>query len=93
MLTRVYGESALPVAERDAAILARAIVERRATTVNAREVRRKWGLAGLRDAGRIAAAAIELVQAGWLVAVQSTGAGRKPGEYSVNPNVFAVFTG
>ena len=50
MLGRVLGEAALPKIDQHAATLARAILERRATSINAREVRRDRRLPGLREA-------------------------------------------
>lgn len=93
MLLRVLGEAALPVADRNAAILGRAILKRKTKEVNAREIKREWRLPGLRDAGAVDAAIDALVDAGWL---QPKGgraggtAGRQRADYAVNPLVHEV---
>jgi hypothetical protein len=62
MLLRVVGEAALPKRDRDAAVLARAILQRQPKDINARVVRREWHLAGLREPARLDAAIAALVE-------------------------------
>jgi hypothetical protein len=90
MLLRVLGEAALPLVDRHAAVLGRAIQSRRALVINAREVRRDWRLPGLREAGSVAAAIGALEEAGWLKPVggrDGGSAGRQRGDYAVDPRV------
>ncbi|MBB4286820.1 DUF3987 domain-containing protein [Roseospira goensis] len=90
MAARVYGDAALPRADRDAATLARAIRSRRATTINLRTVRRTWRLPRLREADRLAAAAQTLVDAGALHAAparEGERAGRTRADYLVSPRL------
>ncbi len=87
MAERVYGDSARPPAERDAVMLLKAIVKRRARTFNARAARRDWGLSGLRDAGRMTAALAVLADGDCIRARGESGpqGGRKPADYEANP--------
>jgi putative DNA primase/helicase len=90
MLTRVLGEAALPLVDRHAAVLARAILNRRAERINARQVRRDWRLPGLREAPAVAAAIGALEEAGWLIAAgarEGGSAGRQRSDYVVDPRV------
>ena len=90
MLVRVLGEAAFPKIDQQAATLARAILERRATSINAREVRRDWRLPGLREAGAVAAAIGALEEANWLKAIggrDGTSSGRQRSDYAVDPRV------
>lgn len=90
MLTRVLGEAALPMVDRNAAVLARAILSRRADRINARQVRRDWRLPGLREGPAVAAAIGALEEAGWLTpagARDGGSAGRQRSDYAVDPRV------
>ena len=90
MLTRVLGEAALPQIDRHAAVLARAIQNRRAESINARQVRRDWRLPGLREGPAVTAAIGALEEAGWLVpagARDGGSAGRQRSDYKVDPRV------
>jgi hypothetical protein len=90
MLLRVAGEAALPERDRDAAILARAILQKRPEVINAREVRREWRQPGLREPTRVDAAIAALVEARWLVAVPVPGNDprRRRKDFRVDPRVF-----
>ena len=90
MASRVYGDAALPKQDRAAATLARWIVRGRAQLINARDIRRKARLPGLRDADEVAAALAVLVEADWIEAKptrEGGSAGRQRADYVVNPNV------
>ena len=93
MAERVYGDAALPVAERHAAVLARYIRRARLTSINKRELRRsphKTPLSALREGDALDAAIEHLVDAGWLIAKETRegdNPGRKRSDYAVNPAV------
>ena len=93
MAERVYGDAALPVAERHAAVLARYIRRARLTSINKRELRRsphKTPLSALREGDALDAAVEQLVDAGWLIAKETRegdNPGRKRSDYAVNPAV------
>jgi hypothetical protein len=89
MLRRVAGDAALPKADRNAATLARAILDRRPERINARDVRRSWRLPGLRETADVAAAINVLREARWLVRPQvAHERGRPREDYVVNPRVY-----
>jgi hypothetical protein len=89
MLRRVAGDAALPKADRNAATLARAILDRRPERINARDVRRSWRLPGLRETADVAAAINVLLEARWLVRPQvAHERGRPREDYVVNPRVY-----
>lgn len=96
MAERVYGDAALPAAERNAAILARYIVRMGLRTFNKRELKRsphKSALPTLRDA-KAMDAALEVLADGGLI--QHAGKrdgetiGRATGDYAVNPALHRV---
>ena len=90
MLARVLGEAAQPQIDRQAAVLARAILSRRAETINARQVRREWRLPGLRESAAVAAAIGALEEAGWLVPAggrDGGSAGRQRSDFAVDQRV------
>ncbi len=66
MAERVYGDAAAPIADRNAATLARWIAKTRSEEVYVRDLQRKVRLPGLNTADDIHAAARVLVEAGWL---------------------------
>lgn len=66
MAERVYGDAAAPIADRNAATLARWITRTRSEEVYVRELQRKVRLPGLHNAEDIHAGARVLVEAGWL---------------------------
>jgi len=87
MAERVFGDSAIPIADRNATALARHLRQAREPTFNARLVRRSMGGA-LRDAAAMEAACTALVDAGIIRAITSLGMGRKPKDFEVNPAIF-----
>jgi hypothetical protein len=89
MAERVYGDAAVPPADRNAATLARWIVKTHAAEVHVRKLQREVRLPGLGDANAIHAAARVLVEAGWLVQPSADGQpGRPKAAYAVNPRVW-----
>ena len=91
MAERVFGDAALPEADRLAATLARWILKERPEVVNARDLRRKARLPGLRESEKVRLALGTLVEADWLrPAFQRSGgnAGRLREDYWVNPKLW-----
>lgn len=91
MARRVYGDAAIPQVDRDAAALGREILKRRDEIVNAREIRHRWGIAGLRTSERVDAALRALEEANWLQpapARRGASPGRQAKTFSINPRVF-----
>ncbi len=91
MAERVYGDAALPEAERNAAVLARYIVKKGLCAFNKRDLKRsphKSALPSLRDA-KAMDAALEILVDGGLVQYAGRrdggGPGRASGDYAVNP--------
>ena len=94
MARRVFGEAALPQADRDAAALARWLLAQETIpeTVNARELRHRAALP-TKEPERYDRALAELVEAGWLRSAPSRSgatAGRQAKTYQVNPRVAEV---
>lgn len=90
MAERVYGDAALPPAERNAATLARYINKAKPRSINARELKRTIRLPGLRDAADIDPALDALVEAHWLrpdPKRHGGTVGRGTSDYLVNPAV------
>jgi hypothetical protein len=91
MAQRVYGDAALPAAERNAAVLARYIRKRGFTAINKRDLKRsphKSHLPALRNASALDAAVAHLVDSGWLLSAdEANPQGRPRGDYLVNPAV------
>lgn len=87
---RVFGDAALPLSERNAAALGKYILRTNAQRINLRDVRRSSGIATLKVAADVDAAAEALAEAGWLRPAP-TRAGDRPGQatkdYLVNPAV------
>ena len=96
MAERVYGDAALPAAERNAAVLARYIVRKRLRAFNKRELKRsphKSALPTLRDAKAMDAALEVLADGAWIEAAgkrDGDGPGRASGDFTVNPAVHEV---
>lgn len=87
---RVFGDAALPEAERNAAALARYILKTNAQRINARDVQRCTSLPTLKVAADVDAATDALIEAGWLRSSpsrQGEGVGKQRKDYSVNPAV------
>jgi hypothetical protein len=93
MAERVFGDAALPEADRHAATLARWLVKARPGVVNARELYRRVRLPGLAEAGPAKAALESLVEAGWLTAPAPDGRGRPRTDYRVRPELWAALDG
>jgi hypothetical protein len=86
MAERVYGDAAVPLAERNAATLARWILSTKPTEVYVRQMQRVHRLPGLHDAQTIRAACDLLVDADWLGEPDSGAQGRRAKvAYPVNP--------
>jgi len=91
MAERVFGDATLPEGDRLAAVLARWILRESPTILNARDIRRKARLPGLREADKVRLGLNVLVEADWLRpafnrAGESTGRQRE--DYLVNPKVY-----
>lgn len=89
---RVYGDAALPQADRDAAVIARHIIRHKLRRFNAKKLRRESGFNGPKDANRLADALAVLDEYQWVKA-DGTRAGDTPGrkssDYTVNAGVHA----
>jgi hypothetical protein len=96
---RVFGDAALPKAERDAAILARYILRKKFKRVNARDLKRsphKSELPTMREAQALNDALAILCDADWLHEAgtrNAENAGRKTADYIVNPKLLEVAHG
>jgi len=98
MAERVYGDAALPEADRLATIVARWILDKRlpekkSAILNARALRRQSGLPGLRHAEKVKLALDALVDADWLMPApvrSGGGSGRKRDDYIINPRLKGV---
>jgi Protein of unknown function (DUF3987) len=90
MAERVYGDAAATTQDRDAATLARWIIQTRPTEVHVRHLQREVRLPGLRTAEQIRVAAAVLGDADWLRPVASTTefGPRARIAYPVNPRVW-----
>jgi hypothetical protein len=88
MSEKVYGDAGLSTAERDAAMLGRWLLVKGGNSFNARELRRTAGLPGLREWQAIDAATAVLVETHWIrPSSASSGPGRKPKSFDVNPAI------
>ncbi|KAB7645548.1 DUF3987 domain-containing protein [Polymorphobacter fuscus] len=95
MALRVFGDAVLPLPERNAATMARWIVDNQSRSINLSALRR-LKLPGLRDEAAIDAATKVLVDADWLTFTgQRAGdtPGRAPKNYMVNPLVHTLDRG
>lgn len=89
MARRVYGNSSLPAAGKNAAIIARQIMKFKPDIVNASRIRREWNLPGLNEADPIHKALDVLVEGGWLSKpTKPIGKGRPRLDYKVNPELY-----
>ncbi|TCP36535.1 DUF3987 domain-containing protein [Sphingomonas sp. BK235] len=87
---RVFGDAALPEAERNAAALGRYILKTKAERINARDVRRTSGIATLKAVPEVEAATEALTEAGWLRPAphrNGEAIGRPSKDFLVNPAV------
>ena len=90
---RVFGDAVVPATERNAAVLGRYIRRNNVRQFNARELRRKAGLPGMRDPGDFNKAVEALAEAGWLRSIASREgdtAGRQRSDFLVNPAVMGA---
>lgn len=91
MARRVFGEAALPEAERDARRLARWLLRQAPCpeVLNARVLRRQADGPGIPKAERITTALGELAELGWVRSEATSGhrGGRPRGDWAVNPMV------
>jgi hypothetical protein len=91
MAERVYGDAAAPLAERNAATLAKWILRTKPREVYVRNLQREVRLPGLRDAQSIRTAADLLVEADWLRPPPDGGqAERAKVAYPVNPALWTA---
>ena len=91
MAERAYGDAALPMVERHAAMIAQRILKLHPEKINAREIMREWKIPGLREAKAIRAACDHLVEANWIVDAPSRegqSTGRTKSDFLVNPNLW-----
>jgi hypothetical protein len=87
MAERVYGDAAASQEDRNAATLARWVLQSRATEVYVRHLLREVRLPGLAKADDVHAAAAVLIEADWLRQPQASGGKRPRMAYPVNPKV------
>jgi hypothetical protein len=86
MSERVYGDTALPIDERNAATVARWLLSKGHDRLNARDFRRTARLPGLWEPQAVDAAIATLVEANWLrPSAILNGPGRKAKNFDVNP--------
>ena len=89
MAARTYGDAALDKPQRNAAMLARWIAEKRPPEVHVRNLQRQVRLAGLHTADDIHAACKELIEAQWLLSgSRSGGNARLRTTYPINPKLW-----
>jgi len=93
MAERVFGDAALPEGDRLAAIVASWILRERPPLLNARDLRRKARLPGLREAEKVKLALNVLMEAEWIrPAFDRAGdsTGRRREDYEVNPRLYEI---
>jgi len=95
MARRVFAEVSVPLADRNAAVLARYLLNERPTAVNARQLRltKKSALPGIRDAKAMDEACAALCDANWLRPVFTRAGdikGRRAKSYDVNPGLSQI---
>lgn len=93
MLNRVVAGLAIGELDRDAARIARFVLEQRAKSINERDLYRTAGFRDMRDPGRRAAALRGLERAGFVKRVVVPAAeGRPRGDWLVNPKLYTETT-
>jgi Protein of unknown function (DUF3987) len=93
MAERVYGDAAIPPADRNATTLARWIRSERPEEVYVRRVQRVVRLPRLTTAEAIHAAAAVLVEADWLLPPKTaSGPGRPREAYAINPRLWQALS-
>lgn len=88
---RVFGGAAREKGDMIAATLAKQIRHRRARTINARTIRREWGLSGLTTANAVNEALGRLEAAGWVRRIggrEGDTPGRERADWEVNPKLW-----
>ena len=93
MAERVYGDAAATRTERNAATLAKWIVNEKATEVHVRHLQREVRLHGLKTADEIHEAAEALIAADWLRAPAPRPGKRPRMAYPVNPKIMEAANG
>ena len=91
MAERVFGDAALPEGDRIAATVAGWILREKPAVLNARDLRRKARLPGLREAEKVKLALNVLVEADWLRPVFGRAGdrtGRQREDYQINPRLY-----
>ena len=91
MAERAYGDAALPMVERHAAMIAQRILKLHPKKINTREIQREWKLPGLGEAKAIHDAFDHLTEANWIVPAPSREGpsnGRSKADFLVNPNLW-----
>jgi len=94
MAQRVYGNAGVTQAERHAKAIAKEIMKRRELTINARTIRKDWGISGLSKAADVDKAIEVLSEAGWLHSNRDPAinrVGRPAKNYSVNPALYEEY--
>tara|TARA_B100000315_G_scaffold100798_1_gene92622 strand:+ start:196 stop:483 length:288 start_codon:yes stop_codon:yes gene_type:complete len=95
MAERAFGDAALPEDERNAATLTRWLQHERPSLVNARDIRRKAKLPGMRESKKVRAA-LEIMEEANIVRYAPHRAGETPGRYrddfEVNPLLWGAAT-
>jgi hypothetical protein len=93
MSAKVYGDTALPIDERNATTVARWLLAKGDDRLNARNLRRTAGLPGLHEPQAVDAAIAILVDANWLKpSAIGHGPGRKAKTFDVNPAIWQYKT-
>lgn len=87
MSERAFGDAAIPLPEKHATAIAKKILKAKPRTINVREIRRAWGIPGLRRAEDVRAAVAELEAAGWVRQEGAVVVGRPRLDFEVNPQV------
>jgi hypothetical protein len=91
MASRIFGDAAVPIDEKNARTLAHWIVDTRPQGVNVTDIRDKARLPGLRETQDVKQACRFLVEAHWLIDDSHTGKpGRPPGNFRVNERLWKV---
>lgn len=86
---RVFGDAALPAVERNAAALARYILNERLSLFNPREHRDRCRIPDMKDATKGSEAVAALVDADWLKPMPTRTGGRPRKDFAVNPAIYS----
>ena len=88
MAMRAFGDAARPEGDRHAAAIARRIVKKKLSKINASDIRRKWNIPGLTDAPKVMVALRVLEETNCIRPAPSRlgdTPGRHSSDYEVNP--------